>query len=107
MKTEALLTPLYLNSLKPMAKEYTVHDVQCPGLGLRVQPGGTRAWVTSDRMNGGQKRITIGTWPELSPEAARAVFILASQNKPFSPLNQKRGKQPLPRYPSPRSRRSS
>ena len=74
MKTEALLTPLYLNSLVPMAKEYTVHDVQCPGLGLRVQPGGTRSWVTSDRVNGRQKRTTLGTWPELSPEAARAAF---------------------------------
>lgn len=74
MKTEALLSPLFLNSLTPLEKEYTVHDVQCPGLGLRVQTGGTRSWVMSHRMYGKQRRITLGTWPEMSPEAARAAF---------------------------------
>ncbi len=85
MKTEALLTPLYLNSLKPMTKEYTVHDVQCPGLGLRVQPGGARSWVMSERVNGRQKRITIGTWPDLSPEAARAVFYTRKSEQAVQP----------------------
>lgn len=92
MKTEALLTPLYLNSLMAMAKEYTVHDVQCPGLGLRVQPGGTRSWVMSDRVNGKQRRITIGTWPELSPEAARAVFYSRKSEQAVQPPQPKERK---------------
>jgi integrase len=74
MRPDALLTPLYLQTLAPRAKEYSVGDVQCPDLKLRVQPGGTRSWVLSRRMNGKARRITLGTWPEMTPEEARASF---------------------------------
>ena len=40
MKTTALLTEHYLNSLKPRKREYLIYDAGCDGLAIRVQPGG-------------------------------------------------------------------
>ncbi|RYG90061.1 DUF4102 domain-containing protein [Loktanella sp. IMCC34160] len=87
MTARSLLTPHTLASLRPAEKEYTLGDVQCPGLGLRVQPGGTRSWVLSKRIDGKPRRITLGTWPEMSPEAARAAFHakIAALTPPASP----------------------
>ncbi|WP_027235665.1 Arm DNA-binding domain-containing protein [Leisingera caerulea] len=49
MKTVTLLTPLILSSLKARKKEYVLHDAQCDGLALRVQPGSAKSWVRWQR----------------------------------------------------------
>ncbi|TRD13705.1 tyrosine-type recombinase/integrase, partial [Palleronia caenipelagi] len=74
MKTEALLTPHLIATLKPRSKEYTLHDAGCVGLALRVQPGGARSWVTWDRQGGKTRRITLGKVEALDLEAARTAL---------------------------------
>lgn len=71
MKTHALLTPLYLSRLKPKDKEYAVHDAGCDGLAIRVQPSGTRAWITWQRVSGKTRRITLGHYPQMGLDDAR------------------------------------
>jgi integrase len=74
MKTLTLLTPLLLSGLKPREKEYTLYDAQCEGLALRVQPTGSFSWVMWERYNKKTSRITLGTYPDLSPDEARQLF---------------------------------
>ena len=71
MKTLALLTPLYLSRLKSKGKEYTVHDAGCDGLAIRVQPSGTRSWITWHRVSRKTRRITLGHYPKMGLEEAR------------------------------------
>ncbi len=74
MKTVSLLTPLILASLKPREKEYVLHDAQCEGLALRVQPGGAKSWVCWQRDAGRTRRITLGRFEDMDLDAARAAF---------------------------------
>ena len=74
MKTEALLTPHMLASIKPRKKEYAIFDVGCPGLALRVQPGGAMSWVTWERNAGKTRRITLGAFDTLSLDDARRAL---------------------------------
>ena len=75
MKTTALFTPLMLSGLKPRAREYTVHDAQCPGLALRIQPSGARSWVCWQRAEGRTRRVTLGRFPAVSLGEARKAFL--------------------------------
>ena len=74
MKTEALLTPHMIASLKPRARDYTIYDAGCSGLALRVQPTGARSWVTWERTKGKTRRITLGTLRDLTLEQARLAL---------------------------------
>jgi integrase len=74
MKTLTLLTPLLLSGLKPRDKEYTLYDAQCEGLALRIQPSGSFSWVMWERHKKNTRRITLGTYPDLSPDEARQLF---------------------------------
>ena len=73
MKPTPVLSAAFLNKLKPRAKEYTLRDGLCPGLGLRVQPSGSMSWVLSQRVDGKPRRFTLGNWPDMSPDQARAA----------------------------------
>lgn len=75
MKPTPVLTPHFLNSLQPRAKEFTLPDPQCVGLRLRVQPNGSKSWVCSLRKNGCSRRLTLGTWPDMSVDAARVAML--------------------------------
>ncbi|PRZ45611.1 site-specific integrase [Tritonibacter scottomollicae] len=74
MKTVTLLTPLILSSLKPRKKEYVLHDAQCDGLALRIQPGGARSWVCWKREAGKTRRVTLGRFEDMDLDAAREAF---------------------------------
>lgn len=43
----------------------------CPGLKLRVKPSGAASWSLRYRVPTGQKRVTIGRYPDMSLAAAR------------------------------------
>ena len=73
MKPTAVLSAAFLYKLKPRAKEFTLRDGLCPGLGLRVQPSGSMSWVLSQRVDGKPRRFTLGNWPDMSPDHARAA----------------------------------
>ncbi|MBY6059514.1 site-specific integrase [Leisingera daeponensis] len=74
MKTVTLLTPLILSSLKPRKKEYVLHDAQCEGLALRVQPGGAKSWVYWQRDAGKTRRVTLGRFEDMDICEARETF---------------------------------
>lgn len=76
MKTEALLTPHMIASLKPAKKERTIYDAGCPGLALRIQPGGARTWVCWEKTDGRTRRISLGKLTDLRLESARKLYRL-------------------------------
>jgi len=75
MRTEALLTPHMLASLQPKEKDYTVFDAQCPTLAIRIQPGGSKSWVTWQRSGGKTRRVTLGSLDDLDIESARGSLL--------------------------------
>lgn len=75
MSRKIYITSEHIQSLKPKAREYTVHDTGCLGLGLRIQPGGSKSWVMSHRIDGKTRRVTLGAWPSMCPDAARTAFF--------------------------------
>ena len=66
------LTREQIEDLKPKAKRYEVVDGGAPGLVLRVTPGGAKVWTFRHRVHGRPARYTIGSWPEWTPQMARA-----------------------------------
>lgn len=75
MKPVVLLTPHHIASLKPRAKEYALDDPQCPGLRLRILPGGTKSWVIVKRIDGKPRRI-IPDWLDAAFGLGLLVIIL-------------------------------
>ena len=47
------------------------YDEDVPGFGLRLTKAGGRAFVVNYRVNGHERRLTIGPWPAWSATAAR------------------------------------
>lgn len=47
--------------LRPGGKEYTVWDTAAPGLGVRVRPAGSRAYVVHQRGPGATLRVSLGS----------------------------------------------
>lgn len=76
MKTEALLTPHMIASLKPAEKEQTIYDAGCPGLALRIQPKGARTWVCWEKTDGQTRRVSLGKVADLNLDAARQIYRL-------------------------------
>ena len=87
MKTTTLLTPLNLSSLKPHNKEYVLHDTQCEGLALRVQPGGAKSWVCWKRDTDKTRRITLGRFEDMGLDAARDAFHGHMDNSQRAPAS--------------------
>ena len=67
------LSPKLIEHLKsPGPKRMDVWDTVLQCFGLRISPTGRKAWFVIVRLDGKQKRITIGTYPALSLAEARA-----------------------------------
>ncbi|RWR26381.1 DUF4102 domain-containing protein [Sinirhodobacter populi] len=84
MTVATLFTPAVIRAARPGKREYTLHDAQLPGFGLRVQPSGAKAWVL--RLD--KRRITIGPAATLTVGEARqqAAAIAAGEALPPLPL---------------------
>jgi len=63
------LTAKGVAALKPKARQYKVSDGK--GMYLQVMPNGSKYWRMAYRMNGIQKTLALGTWPEVSLAEAR------------------------------------
>lgn len=61
-KTALILTPKYIDSIKPAATRQEIADGKCTGLYLMVQPSGTKGWVMRFRWQGTQCKMTIGPY---------------------------------------------
>lgn len=68
LKTMAL-TDIAIRNAKPRAKPYKMGDTH--GLFLLVQPTGGKLWRLKYRVNGKEKKLAIGTYPEVGLGDAR------------------------------------
>jgi integrase len=75
------LTKTTVERLPIPDKGYQIHwDEKLAGFGVRVTPGGAKSFVFQKRINGKEKRITIGRFGELTAEQARKEAVkLAGQ----------------------------
>lgn len=55
----------------PLSGRTELWDSQTRGLGLRITPSGTKTWVMMYRVDGKQRRLTLGRYPDLSLSDAR------------------------------------
>lgn len=69
---EAKLTTAKIEKLEPEDKQYFVWDTRFTGLGLRISPGGSKAFIYQGRIGGigTPKRITLGKFPVMSLQDA-------------------------------------
>lgn len=87
--------------LPPTSSRVTYHDLKEPGLQLRVGPTGKKQFSVFKRIkNGGPERITIGAFPDVTIEQARAIALqirnsIALGNNPAETLREKRGEMTL------------
>lgn len=53
--------------------EMIVFDDKLPGFGLRIRAGGKRTWIVQYRVGAKQRRKTLGSFPTISADRARAA----------------------------------
>ncbi|EJB8382632.1 phage-related integrase [Pseudomonas aeruginosa] len=87
------LSDLAVRKAKATGKAYTLADLD--GLSLAVAPGGGKSWHFRYQWYGKQKRMSLGTYPELSLQDARALrdearALLAKDTNPHAHRKQKR-----------------
>ena len=77
------LTDKRLQAIKPPAEGYLeVWDVGLPGFGVRVSPKGRKTFICKTRVDGKQRRYSVGTYPAKSlakgRDDARAIMDQAA-----------------------------
>lgn len=72
------LTDLQCRTAKPAEKVRRLFDRD--GLYLEVTPSGGKHWRYKYRLDGKEKRLTIGSYPETSLEEAREALLAARKN---------------------------
>ncbi|UQS91917.1 integrase arm-type DNA-binding domain-containing protein [Pseudomonas chlororaphis subsp. piscium] len=87
------LSDVAIRKAKATGKAYTLSDVD--GLALAVSPNGSKSWHFRYQWLGIQKRMSLGTYPELSLREARnlreeARALLAKDINPHRDRKQKR-----------------
>ena len=65
------LTDTAVRTAKPKEKPYKVADAQ--GLYLLVNPKGSKLWRVKYRMNGVERKLSLGSYPEITLAEARAA----------------------------------
>ncbi|MDD5033156.1 MAG: integrase family protein [Methylococcaceae bacterium] len=74
-------------------KRETYHDTKTPGLQLRVTDTGSKTFVVRRRVRSGNaERVTLGTYPAMTPEQARrrATEVNAEIAQGISPTTEKK-----------------
>jgi len=89
------LTDTTIRNLKPRDKPYKVSDFE--GLFLLVKPTGSRLWHQKYRIDGKEKLLAIGSYPEVSLAQARlardAARALLASGKDPSEVKQERKRE--------------
>lgn len=66
------ITKTVIEKISPPEKGYSIHwDQKLPGFGLRVTSTGVKSFIVQRRINGRDKRMTIGRFGPLTAEQAR------------------------------------
>jgi integrase len=68
------LTDLAIKGAKPNIKSYKLFDGG--GLYIEISPNGGKWWRYKYRFNGSEKRISLGTYPDISLKEARARHLV-------------------------------
>ncbi len=68
---KAHLTERAIKALEPGSTNIIVYDQAVTGFGVRVTSAGARSFVLTYRIEGRERRLNIGAWPDLSVTAAR------------------------------------
>lgn len=71
------MTDTAIRNAKPTAKPYKVADSQ--GLYLLVNPRGSKLWRLKYRINGVERKLALGSYPEITLAEARAARDAARQ----------------------------
>ena len=72
------LTARVLDALRPDPTwEIDYWDASLPRFGVRVSPGGRKAWVVFYRHNGRARRMTLGVYPHMVLADAPYALALA------------------------------
>ncbi len=66
-------------ALKLKAARYEVWEAGRTGLGVRVSPAGRKSWIYMYRFEGRPRRMTLGTYPQLSLANARVLHATARE----------------------------
>lgn len=96
MSNKLKLTKTAVERLAPVeGKQVVFWDTDIVGFGVRVSPGGARAFFYQGRLNGKLKKITIGKLGRITAEAARkkAKHIQSMMELGQDPAPEKAGKQ--------------
>jgi len=102
------LTDVAIRKAKPKTKAYKLGDSL--GLFLLVQPSGGRLWRMKYRVDGREKKLGLGTYPEIGLAEARRRRVRSSVPKiPLraSPLSSARSANTMVRVPGRLLRRSA
>ncbi|MFT3968494.1 MAG: Arm DNA-binding domain-containing protein, partial [Sphingobium sp.] len=65
------LTDTAIRNAKPKEKPYKVTDAQ--GLYLLVNPRGSKLWRVKYRINGVERKLALGSYPEITLAEARSA----------------------------------
>ena len=68
-------TTTFLNNLKPQNKPYEVGDKGCKGLRIKISNTGSKAFLTTIRIDSKRKVFTLGYYPNLSLSDARKTLL--------------------------------
>src|SRR3546814_11033840 len=63
------LTDAAIRNAKPREKPYKVSDAK--GLYLQINPHGSKLWRLKYRINGAERKLALGAYPEVSLAEAR------------------------------------
>ena len=89
------LTKRLIESLAPKSTDYFVWEEELPRFGIRVLPSARKTFVVQYRVSKRSKRMDLGPFAVLTPDAARAMAIqvLAAVAVGRDPLDERRTKE--------------
>jgi integrase len=91
----AKLTKRVIEALEPRACEYFEWDDELPRFGVRVLPSGRKSFVVQYRANRRSRRMNLGTFGIVTPDAARgkALQALAKVEGGEDPMDERRARE--------------
>lgn len=91
-KRQVRLTKKTIEQIEPESKQVEYQDTKKPELRLRVYPTGRKVYVVLKRHKGKLHRVTLGNFPDLTPDAAtrEADNVLALIVSGVSPNDKRR-----------------
>ena len=97
-KEPVRLTNKFAEGLTFAGGSYWDNDPKASGFGLRPYPGGSKSWFIDYRIDGRQRRITIGPFPRWSADAARerAKELRKLIDRGHDPADEKRVRREAP-----------